>query len=323
MEMTTTLLLDYRGLDPNTYVGNVLDPIIKRLSRFSKLQILTYGTENITYAEQQEKDANWQGVVGSWGYQNQVNAEVLPYDPRGFSASGPCEVWFKNMWLVFEKKDVDGLLYFPYDITYIVSTNQGRCQTLQAFIDQFNGGTVDLLLGTYEASTDVVEARQRNIENCFLVETTKAITQWNAGGKRRRTDIPKNFLEDFTVLELCSAFPKSMKWFSQQRSDSEHKPKPRTGFFGLSRRLFEEFASRPYRSTMMPWAGTVQLLICAAVRTLEGKKTFQVDERFISGLEEPPLSFDDYRVAHQRERITYVITDERHYWTRLLPQVTL
>lgn len=317
--MITTLLMDYRGLDPNVYIEEFLDPIIKRLVGFNQIRILTYGTENVSFADQQEKDNNWQGAIGAWGVLNKRDVKVLPYDARGFSPSGPCEVWFKNMCLAFGDDSVDHIVYFPWDITYMVLNNQGRCQNLQAFIDQVNAGDIDLLLGTYEAATDVVEARQRNVENCFLVETTKAVAEWNAGSKRRRTDIPKNFLEDFTILELCTEFPKSMKWFYQQRIDSEHKPKPRTGFFGLSRHLFEEFASRPYRPTMMPWAGTVQLLICAAVRTLEGKKTFQVDERFISGLEEPPLSFDDYRVAHQRERIAYVIADERHYWTRQRP----
>ena len=70
----------------------------------------------------------------------------------------------------------------------------------------------------------------------------------------------------------------------------------------------------------MPWAGTVQLLICAGVSR---KKRFRVAEQFVADLEEPPTSFGSYGVPHQRERIAYVIREERGSWARQMPGAVL
>ena len=74
---------------------------------------------------------------------------------------------------------------------------------------------------------------------------------------------------------------------------------------------------------MKPWAGTVQLLICAAMRTREGTKTFKIAEQFVAELDEPRVSWDAYGPAHQRLRIEFVVADEAAFWSRKLPKVAL
>ena|GEM_PF-5076673 len=311
--MATALLLDYRGRDSDEYISTVLAPIIARLNGLSQVQILIH-PQNVSLVERRQEEDRWQSSINTWStHAARGFATATFYDVYGTPA-GPCEDWFKNMWLAFQDSDIQRIVYLPFDIAYMVppaspQTTDGR---LQSFIDRANKDEIDLLLGTYESSTQVAEATGKN----FLVETRMART-----GSRR--DIPKNLLEDFTMLELWRAFPESTGWFCEKRNDPQHKPKPRTGFFSVSRRLYQEFVDRPRRPTMMPWAGTVQLLICAVVRTREGKRSFRVAEEFVSDLREPAASFAQYGVAHQRERIAYVISDERHYWSRLLPQLPL
>ena len=183
---------------------------------------------------------------------------------------------------------------------------------IQEFINEANQKDIDLLLGTYEARTDTSGA----IDDIFLLPRSKAVTN-------SRQDIRKNLLEELTVVELWSAFPMSMSWFCKQRTDPTHKPVPRTGFFGLSRRLFQEFIDRPRRPTMIPWAGTVQLLLCAVIRTRECKQKYKVAEKFVGKLKQSPEAFSEYGLAHQRERIAYTIADERHYWSRQIPNMVL
>lgn len=310
--MVTALLLDYKGQDPNGIIEKILDPIIAPLGGFSQLRIFIYGAGNANLAERQQREKRCQSAIDDWKKQEERGFESsIFYDVYG-ATMGPCQVWFKNIWLAFQDPKVQRIVYLPYDITYMIpQIISGKADArLQRFIDSANTENVDLFLGNYECLTEVTKANNNN----FLVEK-------NMIGRGKRKDIPKNFLEHFTVLELNTSFPESMKWFSQKRSDVTHTPHPRTGFFSLSRRFYEEFIKS--RSTMMPWAGTVQLLICAVMLSREGKKEFKVVEQFVTELEEPSASFVGYGSGHQRQRIAFVIANECHYWSRKIPGVPL
>jgi hypothetical protein len=392
--MASALLLDYRTRRFED-IKNPLNEIIANLnlSGFCKLRIFIHAEKNVALEERKQKKKDFKSAVKEWSQAKFKNADFADvfYDVYG-TPTGPCEDWFKNMWLTFQDTDIDRIAYLPYDIVYIEPpVKPGVADTrLQEFIDTINNENIDLLLGTYECAVNLdkekvsvtleslpkeiqfpdsvrnkinydaekqklifkgvmaeserkellslseetayqqaVDKLFQKFQNNFLIPHEKLekileeIPEPKKDEVRRdiRKNIWKNFLEDFTILELWTMFPNSMAWFCQKRDDPEHKPKPRTGFFGLSRCLFKEFVK--HRSTMSPWAGTVQLLICAAMLSRKGPTSYRVAEQFVTELKEPPGSFTHYRVAHQRKRIAYVIANEAAYWNRKFPDVPL
>ena len=76
---------------------------------------------------------------------------------------------------------------------------------------------------------------------------------------------------------------------------------------------------------MLPWAGTVQLLLCAIIQTrCPGvPREYSVAEHFVTTIRQPPEEWRSYALAHQLSRIAYVIEDERHYWSRQYPDLAL
>lgn len=310
--MNTALLLDYKSQNLKRIVETVLEPLVIPLKGFDKLQIRLYPDTYAKLEDRQKKEHDFKCSIEEWSMNQGLKYDVdISCDVEGI-AQGPCHIWYKNIVVAFQDNKIDRIVYLPFDITFMVpKADIGKnVKKLQHFIDRANEGEVDLLLGSYESSTDVTLAADNN----FLIDNV-------AAGEGNRKDIPKNFLEDFTILELQRNFPGCMAWFRKQRTDPSHQPKPRTGFFSLSRGLYDQF--KEDRGIMKPWAGTVQLLICAAIRTREGKDRFTVAEQFVADLEESPASWDGYGAAHQRLRIEFVIADEREYWSRKLPQVTL
>jgi hypothetical protein len=313
MKMSTALLLDTRSSSPTGYIERVLDPAIAHLRGFDLLQLLIHA-ENVSLKQRQGKEGAWRAAVAQWGDSDKLEcvANVF-YDVYGVP-TGPCEDWFKNIWLAFQDPNIDRIVYLPIDVKDMIPppTPRKPDERLQRFIDEANSVQVDLMLGTYDVTTPTSDAK----DDTFLTKPDRA-----GGGSR--SGIRKNYLEYFTIMTLWSQFPQTMSWFCNQRTDPERKPVPRTGFFGLSRRLYEEFTSRPRRWTMAPWAGTVQLLLCAAIRTREKKESYEVGEWYVGELTQDAEPFSAYPAAHQVERIAYVIADERHYWSRLLPSLRL
>jgi len=311
--MNMTLLLDYRGQDPKKYIDMILDPVIVPLHGFDQLKLLVHA-DNVSLQERKHRKENWKSMIENWWNKEKpkIQLEVF-YDVYG-TPTGCCEDWFKNMWLAFQDEKLDRIVYLPYDIAFMdppAPVGQAH-EGLQRFIDVANQPDIDLILGTYEAETNTASAP----DDIFLISTKKA-------GNSPRQDIRKNLLEEFTIVELWRTFPRTMSEFCKLRDDPVHKPVPRTGFFALSRRLYDAFVGRPWRPTMLPWAGTVQLLLCALVLTRKGSGNYKVAERFVGKLKQGPESFAQYGHAHQRERIAYVIADEHHYWSRLFPNVEL
>jgi len=250
-----------------------------------------------------EKRQQQPKAVRAWKHRSNIQCELF-YDLHSVS-TGPCEDWFKNIWLAFENPKVERIIYLPYDITYTPEGRDGKPASpdlvgkLQSFLDEASKADADLLLGTYHATT---------------------------GGN---ADIPKNHLEHFTILELFRCFPETMKRLGWTGWDNH---KPRTGYFALSRRLYEQFRKRPrFRQVMMPYGGTFQLILCAALVThatemqLPGaKQKFLIREWGpIMDVCEPPMVPMDFRVGHQRIRTWFVMEDERMYWSRLWPALPL
>jgi len=310
--MATVLLVDYKNQNLNRVIENILEPMIILLKGFDKLIIRFWPVHGEPLEEQQVREHKFNLDINDWRKNLGLKFEVEISCDVGGLPQGPCHIWFKNIVTAFQDPKVQRVIYLPYDITFMepkaVPGKPDR--RLQSFIDRANKDDIDLLLGSYECSTDVGDADVNN----FLIDKALA-------GKGKRKDIPKNFLEDLTILELERSFPNCMSWFHQQRNDPRLKPKPRTGFFSLSKRLYEQFIND--RKIMKPWAGTVQLLICAAMRTHVGNKIFKIAEQFVAELSEPSTSWCDYRHAYQRLRIEFVIADEREFWSRKLPQVPL
>ncbi|MEE9370429.1 MAG: hypothetical protein V3W45_03055, partial [Sedimentisphaerales bacterium] len=296
--------------DPKKYIDLVLDPVIVPLHGFDQLRILVHA-DNVSLKERKRRKKNWKSTIGNWRNKTKtkIPTEVF-YDVYG-TPTGCCEDWFKNMWLAYQDKQLDKIIYLPFDIAFMAPAGKAH-KGLQDFVDMAKQSDIDLLLGTYEAETDTTGAP----DDTFLIGTANA-------GSAPRKDIRKNLLEEFAIVELWSAFPRTMLEFCRQRSDAIHKPVPRTGFFALSRRLYEAFIGRPWRSTMLPWAGTVQLLLCAFILTRKGVASYRVTEQFVGKLKQGPESFAQYGHAHQRERIAFVLADERHYWSRLFPGLEL
>lgn len=308
--MKVVLLLDYKSQNLEKIIKEILTPIIALLTGFDKLQILLYPAMNENIKEQQQKELRFRAMLERWRRKLGLKWEVdVSCDVKGLP-QGPCHIWFKNIRSAFRDPDVDRIIYLPYDITFMVPRAiPGKTdKRLQGFINRAIQDDIGVLFGSYECSTDV----SRSVDNNFLIDKSKL-----SGGRRK--DIAKNFLEDFTVLELERNFPNCMVWFNQQREDVCHKPKPRTGFFSFNRHFYEQFVKD--RRMMKPWAGTVQLLLCAAMRTREGKNQFKLFEQFVAELEESPTFFGGYGPAHQRLRIEFVIADEREYWVRALPDI--
>ncbi|MDP6542417.1 MAG: hypothetical protein QGH60_00415 [Phycisphaerae bacterium] len=331
-KLDTALLLDCRASDPQEYMDKVVDKIIRPLTGFSRLNILVHAENKLSISQRQDKAALWQEALrNSKTYRKPGLWTTVLYDVEG-TPTGPCEDWFKNMFYVFQDPGIQRVLYLPYDICFIKKRAQrgGSKKGLQDFIDRWARRDLDLLLGTYKAKTHVTEAKEDN----FLVPTARA-------GKRDRSDIPKNVLEDFAVLETWTRFPRCARWFSQTRTDAGHDPKYRTGFFAVSRDLYEAFRSRRRRETMLPWAGTVQLLIFAAMcaravqaKAIRGKTIvppgmtartprydFKAGEHFVADIFEPGDRLSHYTVREQRERIAFVLAAEAHWWNCYYPEL--
>ncbi len=320
--MIRALLLDIRSSRPGRYIKELLEPMVRPLGGFELVCLLVHAAA-VSLEKRREQEAKWKSEVEHWQQESGAAFEVrVFYDVYG-SPTGPCQDWFKNMWLAFQDSRVERIIYLPVDITYMAPPCASPDSRLQGFIDKANDSGVDLLIGTYEAETDVTRAKDRADrdpakDDVFLLPATKA-----GGGSRG--DIRKNFLEAFTIDVLWSAFPRSMHWFCSERIDADHHPTPRTGFFSLSRRLFEEFVNRPRRPTMLPWAGTVQLLLCAIIQTRhpDVPEKYEVAEHFVTRIKQPPEGWGSYSLAHQLLRIAYVVEDERHYWSRRYPDLPL
>jgi hypothetical protein len=307
----TILLLDTRSADPGTYVASVVEGVIEPLRGFDRLGLLVHADQGLSLGQRQEERAAWKAALDEWRVRKRppFGADVF-CDVDG-TPVGCCEDWNKNIWRAFQDPEGRRIIYLPYDIMFMLPPAAAGAADprLQAFIDRCNRGDADLLLGTYESTTAAAGA----CENNFLVPTALS-------GEGRRKDIPKNMLEDFTVLELWIRFPETMRWFVQGRTDRCHPPKPRTGFFGLGRGLYELFYRRKGLPNMLPWEGTVQLLICARMFTEAGMGDFKVAEHFVADLDEPRCAYDAYRVGEQRIRAAFVIAVEALWWSRNFPK---
>ncbi len=306
--MITALLLDIRGKDPNEYIEQVLDPIGKHLKGFKRLKIFVQASHL-----REDQLTEWKDAIDAWKKrENRYFTLDVFYDKDGVP-TGPCEVWWKNIRLAFNEPEVTRIIYLPYDVCYLEPPTAGSYSRLQSFIDKANDESPDLLLGNYDVWSEpgAPEANART----FMV--SPHVTP----SGRCKYHIRKRILEDCTLAELWSLFPKSMEWFCRRRSNQDVRPTPRTGFFSLSRTLYTEFTRRRHRPSMLPWAGTVQLLLCAAVNSRLAKSTthsavsYKVEEDWIGKLKQPPEPFDHYVFSHQLARIKYVLRDEHEYWT--------
>ena len=307
--MTTELLID-RHLVLEDFPDATLD-VLAHLRGFDNLRIFIHGEEKLSPKQRKRRARAFARAVKEWQRTSSPPFGVtLFYDSLGVSA-GCCSDWQKNMWLAWENPKVERIIYLPYDVAYMKCSTKKKIRILQSFIDKANRGESDLLLGTYTAVTDVRKAMDGN----FLVSNPVALTHAKANRDYYRQDIPKNALEDHTCLELQRQFPNCMAWFIAQRTDATRPPIPRTGWFSVSRRLYDAFVSRTRRAGMAPWAGTVQIILCAGMNTLAGNADFRIDEHFVGDIKEPPSSFGSYGVKHQSERISYVIRDEMAYWS--------
>jgi hypothetical protein len=306
----TVLLTDIRAEDPNVFTNKILS-VIAPLKGFYQLRILIHG-ESIDLGNRRKKEVLWRSEIGKWHTKKKRKFAIdLFYDVYGTS-TGCCEDWFKNIWLAFQNEDVERIVYLPYDVVYMdPKVNKSKADPrLQHFINEMNESSIDLLLGTYEISAKNTDCGSK-------------------AGSGPSLEIRKSILEAYTVSKIWQFFPESMDWFYGHRNNSQRNPIPRTGFFGLSRSLFEKFIQRRHRPTMLPWTGTVQLLVCAILfnrlREKEGKdqKKFKIAEKFVANLKHPAESFMNYDYRHQLRRIAFVIEDEADYWSEQVRELGL
>lgn len=316
--MGTFIGIDYRGDDPNGpkgYVRRMLEFGLGQLKGFAGVYLLIRPGRKLTLADRRTRKEVWDQAVETWQKQAKPGFAVdFRYDLWS-TLGGPCSDWWLNIWRAFQHDDVDRIIYLPVDVLDLVDPPCGSPDgRLQDFIDRANAGDVDLLLGNYECVTDVADARKRGKPNIFLLPSDEA-------GTGMRKDIRKNLLETATLNEMWAAFPQTTACYCGLRTDPMHDPHPRTGWFSLSRRLYEDFVRE--RVSMLPYAGTVQLLLCALVQTRRGEQRFTVAEQFIGRLKQHPEPFDDFGFAHQLARIRFVVENERAYWSRRHPRLPL
>lgn len=304
---STGVCLDIRGSSPQSYLDRVLK-LIDGLTGFDHIFLLARPPSG-GLEERRKHEEAWQAAVQNWKGRCRL---VLHYDLCS-TRQGPCDDWWRNIWLAFQNEQVEQVIYFPVDLTNLDPPAE-RADLLQTFIDKATSGAYDLLLGNSEAFTpaDVTATFEP-----FPVPKAVACED----GPSERTDIRKNRLEACAVLILQSLFPKTFADFLSIRDDPHHDPSVRTGFFSLSRELFEAFVKE--RGTMLPYAGTIQLLLCALIRSRVGAKPFRIGEHFIGRLKHGAEDPTGFSLEHQLLRIEFVIRNEHAYYTRKYPGLPL
>ena len=306
--MGTAILMDFRAKDPVILVEKTLKFYFQCATGFILVRVFIHN-ENISISARRKKEREWQKAFDNWRSQLDGKFEIeVHYDVLG--STGPCSDWWKNCLLAFEDERIDRVIYLPYDLTYLYPklSNGLADKRIQDFIDRINENNIDLLLGNYHARTPPEEADS----STFFIGMEHA-------GDNMRSDIRKNVIEEYTLAKMYKCFPNCTKWYLGQRTDSDHKPSPRTGWFGISRRFFEDF--KQYKGIFQPWAATCQLNIFCALMNIKKESKYRFLEMFIGDLKHPPEKYDDYSLAHQLLRVSFVIENEREFWAWKYPEL--
>jgi len=264
--------------------------------------ILITSTE-VPLAVREESRKRWLHEIDKWqsSHRPQFVLDVF-FDLYGVSC-GCCSEWWKNIWRCFAAPGPDRLVYFPYDITYLAPSPGMANPGLQEFIDRMNDSDVDLLMGTYKLAP----------QGGWAFEQTEP-EKSGPGDSTLSAPLRKHLLETYTISRLWERFPQCMRWYCSRRAGAQGDPIPRTGFFGLTGRLFDAFVGREGRHTMLPWTGTVQMLICAIMHNRVKGGTFNIAEQCIGTLRHSYEPLTDYEYRHQIRRVAFVIADEADYW---------
>lgn len=312
--MKTTLCLDYRGDDPREYIEKMFSGILVRLSGFDRVCLFIRPPRGSDLKKRLEREVAWGKAVAEW----RERVGRVPFDIDLFydvwsTLGGPCDDWWKNIWRAFQVHASDRIVYFPVDALDVQATSSdSREALLQRFLNAAGESGVDLALGNYETFTE--SPTDSPADSTFFVPE-------NLTGGQRRRDIRKNLLETASIAAMVACFPKTMADYFAFRTDASHGPHPRTGFFGMSRALFSDFAAK--RGGMQPLAGTVHVLLHALVETRRKPNAFKIVEHFIGEIKQDAESFDHYSMPHQFLRDRFVVEDERAYWNWKDPKFDL
>ena len=307
--MTSVMCRDIResskGRPEEDFTRKDLERCIAPLVGFDRVHVLVRPAPD-ALAERKERRKVWESYIAAWNKKVCPKLPVQIFYDLYSTRQGPCADWWRNICLAFQDKEVQRVDYFHVDIVDLDPPGTAISQ-LQKFIDKANAQLYDLLLGNEEFFT-LADANP-GFEP-FLVPKSVA----SKDGPRERIDIRKNRLEAFAVLLLQALFPGTFAEFVRLRNDPNHAPSVRTGVFSLSRRLFEAF--RAERGTMLPYGGTIQLLLCALIRSRFGSQAFDVGEHFVGRIKTKAEDPTGYGFEHQLSRIEFVLRNEHAYYCR-------
>ena len=297
--------------EPSDYISWSLDPIVRLLRGFTRVYLVVRPPYEMPLADRRKAAKSWKDGIAKWRQATRPGFTVkVIYDVTNLG-DGPCRDWALGIRFAMED-GVQRIVYLPCVDAAEIQPEASRNALLQQFVDAAIADDADLVLGNYEAYTRVPTKNEKDVI-CF-------VPQYAARGEERH-DIRKRLLEQSAIAAMVAEFPQAMNSFFELRADSQHDPHPRTGFFGCSRPLLEDFAF--YRGAMNPLAGSMQLLLHVLVRNLAEENKFTIREHFVGGMEQDEEKLDHVSMAIQRLRDVFVVQWERAYWNWKCPGLAL
>lgn len=304
------LLFDIRSENPEKYISVVLEDFLDILKKFTNIFINVYPLA-ITVEERIKIKKRWEDVIGDWAQSHNLNIEVF-YDIYGVPV-GPCQIWFQLMFRVFQDSRISRICYLPYDIHYLTDKKH-----LWSFVEYcLSPNVVDIVLGTYDIITEPSKTGDFDPKIFF---------------RNDPASIRKKSLEYHCLLEMITHFPKTTEWWLCNRNDHKRIAWPRTGFFSVNKIFFDYFMKRPHRPFMLPYVGTVEMLVTAlinnqlksdhrmkAIDENQNAIEFKILDKYVGELKQSAEPLFGFGAGHQLLRITWAIRELALYYRSQVP----